>query len=72
MLWFISSSRQYYIMETFEVFEMHWFSILLFFVLCIAALVAQFVFVLIAQDLSEFEKLKKQQDAHRHGGTSDA
>jgi len=59
MLWFISSSMQYYKMETFEVFEMNWFSILLFAVLCIATLVAQFGFISIAQDLSEFEKLKK-------------
>jgi hypothetical protein len=61
MLWFVSSSRQYYKMETFEVFEMNWFSILVFFALCAATLVAQYGFVLIAQDLSEFEKLKKQQ-----------
>lgn len=72
MLWFISSSRQYYKMETFEVLEMNWFSILLFFVLCIATLVAQFGFISIAQDLTEFEKLKKQQAAHRHGDASNA
>lgn len=72
MLWFISSSRQYYKMETFEVFEMNWMSILLFVVLCIATLVAQFGFISIAQELSVFEKLKKQQEAHRYGGASDA
>ena len=72
MLWFVSSSRQYYKMETFEVFEMNWFSILLFFALCIATLLAQFGFISIAHDLSEFEKLKKQQAAHRSGDVSDA
>ena len=72
MLWFISSSRQYYKMETFEVLEMNLFSILAFIVLCVATLSAQYGFVLIAQDLSEFEKLKKQQAAHRHGGYTDA
>lgn len=72
MFWFVSSSRRYFKMETFEVFEMDWFSILLFVVLCIATLVAQFVFISIAQDLTEFEKLKKQQTSHRYGGDSNA
>jgi len=72
MLWFISSSRQYYKMETFEVLDMNWFSILMFFVLCVATLVAQFGFVSIAQDLSEFEKLKKQQAAQRNGDYTNA
>lgn len=72
MLWFISSSRQYYKMETFEVFEMNWFSILVFVLLCVATLAAQYGFFLIAQDLSEFEKLKKQQIAQKHGGYTDA
>jgi len=72
MMWFISSSRQYYKMETFEVLDMNWFSILMFIALCVATLVAQFGFVSIAQDLSEFEKLKKQQAAQRNGGCTDA
>jgi succinate dehydrogenase hydrophobic anchor subunit len=72
MLWFISSSREHYKMETFEVFEMNWFNILLLVTLCIATLVAQFGLISIAQDLSEFEKLKRQQTAHRYGGASGA
>jgi len=72
MLWFVSSSRQYYKMETFEVFDMNWFSILVFFALCAATLVAQYGFVLIAQDLSDFEKLKKQQAENRYVGENNA
>lgn len=64
MMWFISSSRQYYKMETFQILEMNWFNILVFIVLCVATLVAQYGFISIAQDLSKFEELKKQQAAH--------
>lgn len=56
LLWFVSSARSHYKMESFEIYSMDWFSILLFLVLCIATLFAQFGFVLIAQDLSELEK----------------
>jgi len=69
VLWFVSSSREYYKMETFEVFDMHWFSILLFFVLCAATLIAQYGFVMVAQDLSEYEKLKKAQLARQYETT---
>lgn len=48
MLWFISSSRQYYKMETFVVLDMNWFSILMFIALSVATLVAQLGFVSIA------------------------
>ncbi len=58
MFWFVSSSRQHYKMETFEIFDMNWFSILVFFTLCAATLVAQYGLVLIARDLSDFEKMK--------------
>jgi len=44
----------------------------MFIALCVATLVAQFGFVSIAQDLSEFEKLKKQHAAQRNGGYTDA
>lgn len=71
MLWFISSSREYYKMETFEVFEMHWFNILVFFVLCAATLAAQYGLILISQDLSEFEKMKKERLARQYGETTD-
>ncbi len=72
MLWFVSSSRQYYKMETFEVFDMNWFRILVFFALCAETLFAQYSFVLIAQDLSDFEKLKKQQAENRYVGEKNA
>jgi hypothetical protein len=71
MMWFVSSSRQYYKMETFEVLEMGWGSIVMFTVLGVATLLAQYGFISISQDLSEFEKLKKQQAAHRAGGATD-
>lgn len=61
MIWFVSSSMQYYKMETFEILDMNWLSIAMFVVLCVASLIAQFGFFSIARDLSEFEKLKKQQ-----------
>jgi hypothetical protein len=54
-------------METFDIFEMNWFSILIFFALCTGTLVAQYGFVMIEQDLSEFEKLKKQQAPYHQG-----
>lgn len=60
LLWFVSSARNHYKMESFDIFLMDWFSILLFFVLCAATLVAQFGFILVAQDLSEFERTKKK------------
>jgi hypothetical protein len=68
ILWFVSSSRQYYKMETFDILKMNWFNMLIFFALCAATLVAQYGFVLIAHELSEFDKLKKQQSANRYGG----
>jgi hypothetical protein len=52
MLWFISNARAYYHMETFEILRMHGFNILLFFLLAIATLAAQFGLILIAQDAS--------------------
>lgn len=59
LLWFVSYSRAYYKMESFDILSMNWFSIFLFFVLCAATLVAQFGFILLVQDLSEFERTKK-------------
>lgn len=57
--WFIVSSRHSYNMESFEVLSMNWFGILEYVVLLAATLVAQFGFILIAEDLSELERMKR-------------
>jgi hypothetical protein len=58
VLWFISHVREHYHMLTFEIDQMDWFSILIFFVLVVATLLAQVGFVLIAHDLAEHEKIE--------------
>lgn len=71
MVWFITSSREYYKMETFEVSKMHWFNILVFFTLCAATLAAQYGLMLIDQDLSKFEKMKRDHLARQNGEAPD-
>jgi hypothetical protein len=71
ILWFIYSSMENYKMGTFEVFEMPWFSILGFFVLIAATLVAQVGFILLIDDLSEYEKMKKENSAHQYSEPTD-
>lgn len=60
MLWFISSRREFYHMNMFEVFRMNWFDIFLFLTLSLSTLIAQLGLVLLSQDLTEFEKLKSE------------
>lgn len=61
VIWFISSARDYYRMETFDILRMHWSGIAIFAVLLVATLVAQFGFVSIAHDLSKYEAMKNSE-----------
>ena len=71
MIWFVSSSMQYYKMETFELLKMNWFSILLFVALCVGTLIAQFGFFSVAREVSEFEKLKNEQATKKNASYRD-
>ena len=55
LLWFFVSVRKAYGIESFEVWRMHWFGILTFFLLAVATLLAQFGFVVIAKEHGETE-----------------
>ena len=64
VMWFASSLSEYYKARTFEVLNIgSWFNTLLFLALCVATLIAQFGFVLIAKEHSELENMKRQQSA---------
>ncbi len=49
-------------MQTFEVINMEWPDILLFFFLCVASFSSQIRLILVSQDLSEFEALKRKHE----------
>lgn len=63
MLWFVSSMREHYRMETFEVSSLHWSGIVMFVVLLAGTLIAQFGFVVIAQEHGELERCKREHSA---------
>jgi hypothetical protein len=60
LLWYVSYARREYGLEAFEVFSMDWFGIVLFILLAAGTLVAQFGFILLAQDMSELERREKE------------
>ncbi len=60
LLWFVVSARRHYGMEMFDFTRMHPFNIVVFLLLCVGTLLAQFGFVLLAQDMSENERRERE------------
>lgn len=55
LVWFISDARGRYHMGSFEILRVHPFDIVVFMILVLATALAQFGFVVVAQDLAKYE-----------------